>query len=77
MNELHFTTELDEQNRISVPAEVAREIPPDSTIEVRINIQSPKRLGRNTGALEYYMQHPLEIPGILPFDRDSLYDRSI
>ncbi|MFI5201622.1 MAG: hypothetical protein ACHQNE_04500 [Candidatus Kapaibacterium sp.] len=73
MNELHFTTEIDEQDRISVPAEVARKIPPHTPVDVQLHISTRKRLGKSNGALQYYMEHPIDMPGILPFDRNALY----
>jgi hypothetical protein len=73
MDDFRFTTELDEQNRISVPVDVARNIPPHSSVEVQLHLATNKRLGVNTGALQYYMDHPIDMPGVLPFDRDALY----
>jgi hypothetical protein len=73
MDDFRFTTELDEQNRISVPDDLARKIPPHSSVEVQLHIATHKHLGVSTGALQYYMDHPIDMPGVLPFDRDALY----
>jgi hypothetical protein len=73
MDDFRFTTELDEQNRISVPVDVARYIPPHARVDVRLHLESRKDHGKNTGALQYYMEHPIDMPGVLPFDRDALY----
>jgi|GEM_PF-5126774 hypothetical protein len=71
--ELQFRTELDEQNRISVPADVARKIPPHTRVDVLLHLATHKHHGKNTGALQYYMEHPIDMPGVLPFNRDELY----
>ncbi len=77
MNALHFVTELDELNRISVPAEVARKIPPHTPLDVELHVADRKHLGKSNGALRYYMEHGIDMPGILPFHRDALYDDNV
>ena len=76
MHELQFTSELDEQNRIPVPADLARRIPHYASISVRLKLETPIDLQRSNGALKYYMEHPIAMPGILPFNRDDLYSDS-
>jgi hypothetical protein len=73
MHELQFTSELDEQNRIPVPPNLARRIPPHANISVRLQLEPAARRGKSNGALKYYMEHPIAMPGILPFNRDDLY----
>jgi hypothetical protein len=72
MDDFQFTTHLDEHNRIAVPVEVARRIPPHASVSVHVYVQD-RNIRKGNGALKYYMEHPIEMPGILPFDRDSLY----
>jgi hypothetical protein len=73
MHELQFTSELDEQNRIPVPADLALRVPHHATISVRLKFESPAHREKSNGALKYYMEHPIAMPGILPFNRDNLY----
>ena len=68
MLDFRFEAEVDEESRIVIPPEMARDIPPHTRIRVAVHI--PR--GSN-GALSHYMQHPLKMPGVLPFDRDEIY----
>jgi hypothetical protein len=72
MDDFRFTTELDDENRIRVPDDVARKIPAHSsvTVQLEVPVKSPRK---SNGALEYYMEHGVNMSGILPFDRDALY----
>jgi hypothetical protein len=77
MDDFRFTTELDDQNRISVPDDLARKIPPHTKLDVRLHVEPSPRMHKSNGALDYYMEHGIDMPGILPFDRNSLYSDTI
>ena len=72
MHDVQFVTQLDDQNRIPVPAALARKIPPHARVSVQLRVES-KNGRRTNGALDYYMEHGIDMPGILLFDRDALY----
>ena len=77
MDDFRFTSELDDENRIRVAAEVAQNIPAHVAVDVSLHIARPQYKGKNTGAFQYYMEHGIDMPDILPFNRDALYSDDI